>query len=76
MLYQFRSLLNLSVDPNAESAISQKVLESLLHFLEQHFTGTSWSGLSCDLTFGESGQAKAALALLHLLIDRWLPAIE
>lgn len=76
ILHQFRRLISLCVDTDTEPVIFQKVLETLLRVLERYSATTIWSGLSCDLAFGESGQAKATLALLHLLVDRWLPAIE
>lgn len=75
-LKQFRMLLSSSTEADADSGRSHEVLERLLQYLERHYAAMSWSGLSCHLTFGRSGQGKTAVALLHWLIDRSLHAIE
>jgi hypothetical protein len=36
----------------------------------------AWSGFPHELTFGEPGRTQAGLAALHLLLERWLPAIK
>jgi len=72
IIYQFRSLLN----GLACSTQSHKVLESLLRYLERSPVAPNWSGSSCKLSFGKSGQEQTALALIRLLIDRWLPVVE
>ncbi|KAJ7706421.1 Urb2/Npa2 family-domain-containing protein [Mycena rosella] len=53
-------------------------LDRLLSYLENHSgaSETSWSGASCSLTFGQRGKEESVLAILHMLIDRWLPTID
>ena len=54
-----------------------RTAENVLTYLENHFSvSAAWGGLSSQLTYGVTGQAEAALALLHLLLDRWLPVFE
>ncbi|KAJ7431795.1 hypothetical protein B0H11DRAFT_836888 [Mycena galericulata] len=72
----FRILLKWStVD---EDNRTQASLDRLLSYLENNFgfLETSWSGVSSSLTFGSQGKAESALAILHMLIDRWLPTID
>lgn len=76
VLYQFRTLLSQFQDATADFHWKQALTNALI-YLEKHFTTSAvWGGLSCNLSFGESGKADAAVALLHLLLDRWLPVIE
>ncbi|KAH9853182.1 Urb2/Npa2 family-domain-containing protein [Lenzites betulinus] len=67
----FRTLLHqcsLDTLPTAD------VLESLLAYLEAHLPSykTAWTGKAHTL----SSDAESALALLHLLADRWLPYFD
>ncbi|KAJ7900109.1 Urb2/Npa2 family-domain-containing protein [Mycena olivaceomarginata] len=72
----FRMLLKWSaVDEPIRTGDS---IDRLLSFLEDNSNspGNSWSGTSCSLTFGSKGKEDSALAILHMLIDRWLPTID
>jgi len=40
------------------------------------YLSVAWSGHPHDLTLREEGRAGAGLAVLHLLLERWLPVIE
>lgn len=50
------------------------VLDGLLSYLESHLgdDGVSWSGKAHSL----SGHSAGGVAVLHLLVDRWLPDFE
>ena len=54
------------------------VVEKILSYLERSFTPADvvWSGQPHHLTFGQPGKAECALALLHLILERWLPTVE
>ncbi|KAF7339844.1 Urb2 domain-containing protein [Mycena venus] len=71
----FRMLLKWSaVDEPVRTGDS---IDRLLGFLETNSNSkTSWSGASCSLTFGSRGKEESVLAILHMLIDRWLPIID
>lgn len=58
---------------------ASQVIDHALRFVDRrlsHNMSISWSGNPHDLTFGENGRARAGLAVLHLMLERWLPAIE
>ncbi|KAJ7783538.1 Urb2/Npa2 family-domain-containing protein [Mycena maculata] len=61
-----------------EPTRTQGPMERLLMYLENNYGSleASWSGVSCSLTFGSRGKAESVLAILHMLIDRWLPTID
>lgn len=56
----------------------QATIDKLLEYLETNFRPLDgyWSGEGYQLTFGEQEKADSALALLHLVLERWLPDIE
>ncbi|KAH7921149.1 hypothetical protein BV22DRAFT_1038989 [Leucogyrophana mollusca] len=72
----FRSLMSQLED--SDQTHTCDVLDAALLYLERHFTPQSarWSGISCHLSIGERGRHEASLALLHLLVDRWLSVID
>ncbi|KAF8895057.1 Urb2/Npa2 family-domain-containing protein [Gymnopilus junonius] len=55
-----------------------EVIGPFFHYLEKNFTSIDvrWSGYDHHLTKGEPGRAESALALLHIVIERWLPEID
>lgn len=61
-----------------DASVSQVVVEKFLLYLERSFTPSDvvWSGQPHHLTFGQPGKAECALALLHLILERWLPTVE
>ncbi|KAI9066632.1 hypothetical protein FKP32DRAFT_1589329 [Trametes sanguinea] len=67
----FRSLLH---QCSCEALSPQAVLDKLLAILEKHpsVDKTSWTGKAHVL----HSEAEAALALLHILTDRWLPHFD
>ena len=52
----------------------EAVLDGLLGYLETHITveAISWTGRSYAL----NGHNTGGVAVLHLLVDRWLPDFE
>ncbi|KIM48444.1 hypothetical protein M413DRAFT_440178 [Hebeloma cylindrosporum] len=56
----------------------QELFDRLLLYLEKHFSpaGNQWSGHGHHLTKDESGKGQAALAIMHLIIERWMPEID
>lgn len=56
----------------------EDVINRLLEYIEQNFsaTGIVWSGNASHLTRSEIGRAEAALAVMHMVVERWLPDIE
>ncbi|KAJ7139899.1 Urb2/Npa2 family-domain-containing protein [Mycena epipterygia] len=72
----FRILLKWSTI--SEPTRTQALMDRLLSYLENQASSldTSWSGGSYSSTFGPQGKAENVLALLHMLIDRWLPTID
>ncbi|KAJ7107656.1 Urb2/Npa2 family-domain-containing protein [Mycena crocata] len=75
-LEHFRILIKWSAvsDPGS----TQELLDGLLNYLEGHSGSSqaSWSGTSCSLTFGSQGRGECVLAILQMLIERWLPTID
>ena len=53
-------------------------MERLLKYLESHFytADVRWSGRAHHLTKSESGRVECALAIMHMIFERWLPVIE
>lgn len=53
-------------------------MERLLKYLESYFcpTGIHWSGQAHHLTKIGPDRAECALAILHMIFERWLPVIE
>ncbi|PPR01182.1 hypothetical protein CVT24_006058 [Panaeolus cyanescens] len=72
----FRYLLHGAT--NSEQEFGQKVIQLVLHYLVNNFSSSSvhWSGEAHRLGGGQAGKAKGALALLHMLVERWLPVIN
>ncbi|KAJ7042473.1 Urb2/Npa2 family-domain-containing protein [Mycena alexandri] len=72
----FRMLLKWSaVD---EPARTQDSVDRLLSYLEDNAgrLDTSWSGVTSSLASGPRGKSQSSLAILHMLIDRWLPTMD
>ncbi|KAJ6574877.1 Urb2/Npa2 family-domain-containing protein [Mycena capillaripes] len=71
----FRMLLKWSAVDEPER--TRDAMDRLLAYLESNSSAleTSWSGASSSLTFGLEGKEESVLAILHMLIDRWLPVI-
>ncbi|KAF7982078.1 hypothetical protein HWV62_30382 [Athelia sp. TMB] len=66
-----------SVLSSGTDSPSMRTAEIALTYLEHHFSvSAAWGGLSSQLTSEVTGRAEAALALLHLLLDRWLPVFD
>jgi nucleolar pre-ribosomal-associated protein 2 len=55
-----------------------EIFDCLLLYLEKYFSPSDvqWSGHGHHLTADESGRAQAALAIMHMVIERWMPDIE
>ena len=55
-----------------------ETFDCLLLYLERYFFAPDihWSGHGHHLTKDENGKARAALALMHMVIERWMPEIE
>ena len=70
-IQQFRTLLH---QCSVDALRPHDVLDVLLSYLENHLpsVSTTWSGKAHTLSTG----AEAAVALLHVLTDRWLPYFE
>lgn len=51
-----------------------EILDHVFSYLNGSFKSSNrgWSGLACHLKSPESG----ALALFHLILERWLPFVE
>lgn len=64
--------------PVDEPTRTQSPMDRLLNYLENNCgpSETSWSGASYSLTSGREGQQESVLAIMHMLIDRWLPTID
>lgn len=61
---------------NSEAA---QAIDHILRFVDSELSlnmSVTWSGHPHDLTFHEEGRAGAGLAVLHLLLERWLSEIE
>ena len=73
---QFRALLYGLSQGNGVNP--EDLISSLLDRLEKHFVASDiiWSGNGHHLTKGELGLAESALALMHMVVERWLPEIE
>lgn len=73
---QFRYIFSKTAvrDPTETRA----TIEQALVYLEQtlSYKKSRWSGYPHQLTFGKEGRANGALALLHMLVERWLPILE
>jgi len=56
----------------------EEIIGHLLDFLERNFQAEKarWSGQGYRLTHGELGRRHSSLALLCMVVDRWLPEIE
>ncbi|EKM83399.1 hypothetical protein AGABI1DRAFT_123732 [Agaricus bisporus var. burnettii JB137-S8] len=70
----YRILLQ-DAEQDIEGVKIPKIIDNILSYLNGGFKpsdSTSWSGLPCDLKSQQSG----ALAVLHLILERWLPLID
>ncbi|KAK7064414.1 Urb2 domain-containing protein [Favolaschia claudopus] len=72
----FRMLLRWSTPDEPDG--SQNSFERLLTYLEVNIDSkdTSWSGNPYSLSFGTRGGKESALAVLHMILDRWLPLFD
>ncbi|KXN84790.1 hypothetical protein AN958_12084 [Leucoagaricus sp. SymC.cos] len=70
----FRTLLYYTSLDNVSQDGALQVFDAIMSYLERAFKPSDchWSGMSCQLKTTESG----ALAVLHLLLERWLPFID
>ncbi|KAF8641079.1 hypothetical protein AX17_000723 [Amanita inopinata Kibby_2008] len=61
-----------------EPTETQAVIDQALLCLERGLSPveSKWSGHLYRLTYSEGGRADGALALLHMLVERWLPVID
>ncbi|RDB29584.1 hypothetical protein Hypma_015277 [Hypsizygus marmoreus] len=71
-----RTLLHLA--PFHDQAVTRAVLDHLLAFLEKNFTNSdsSWAGRPHGLALDKQGRRECALALMHMVVQRWLPLLE
>lgn len=71
----FRVLLCIS--SHADPQRVEDLMERLLKYLESHFCpDVHWSGQVHHLTRIQPGRAKCALAIMHMMFERWLPVID
>ncbi|PFH50737.1 hypothetical protein AMATHDRAFT_144471 [Amanita thiersii Skay4041] len=72
----FRYLFSKS--PARDSDETQHVIDQALRYVERWLSvaDSRWSGHPHRLTYDGRGKADSALALLHLLVGRWLPIID
>ncbi|KAF5337392.1 hypothetical protein D9611_003253 [Ephemerocybe angulata] len=72
-----RTLLDqaFTMEPSEVSSSIDHTLQLVDKRLSPHMA-TTWSGSVHELTFGEMGQALSGLAVLHLVLERWLPVID
>ncbi|KAF9451771.1 hypothetical protein P691DRAFT_698549 [Macrolepiota fuliginosa MF-IS2] len=70
----FRTLLYYVSMHDIQQDATLEVFDKILSYLNSAFkpSDASWSGLPCLLKTPESG----ALALLHLMLERWLPFVD
>ncbi|KAJ2928969.1 hypothetical protein H1R20_g8232, partial [Candolleomyces eurysporus] len=76
-LETFRTLFDQTVAMEA-SEVSQSI-DFALGFVDKtlmHRLDTTWSGFAHELTNGQEGRARSGLAVLHIILERWLPVIE
>ncbi|KAF8078378.1 Urb2/Npa2 family-domain-containing protein [Lyophyllum atratum] len=61
-----------------EHTESQAAFDHALTYLERNFktSKASWSGQAHHLTPEKMGRKESALALMHMIAERWLPVIE
>ncbi|TFK23128.1 hypothetical protein FA15DRAFT_621503 [Coprinopsis marcescibilis] len=63
--------------PSIEGAAASETIDSVLTYIEGRIDPSiSWSGQGHELSKDEFGRARASLALLHLVLERWLPTID
>ncbi|KAH0590433.1 hypothetical protein H2248_000586 [Termitomyces sp. 'cryptogamus'] len=72
----FRFLFHVSLHRDQSS--SQAAFNHSLAYLEKNFqvSPASWSGQLHRLSLDKQGQKECALALMHMIVERWLPVIE
>ncbi|KAJ2920391.1 hypothetical protein MD484_g47, partial [Candolleomyces efflorescens] len=73
----FRTLFDLGLAMDATEA--SQTIDFALAFVDKTLMprlDTIWSGFAHELTFGPEGRAQAGLAVLHMILERWLPVIE
>ena len=56
----------------------EEIIDHLLDFLEKSVPveNVRWSGQVYQLTHGELGRRTSSLAVLCMVVERWLPEIE
>ncbi|KAG6902814.1 hypothetical protein C0995_011301 [Termitomyces sp. Mi166 len=61
-----------------DQSSSQAAFSHSLAYLEKNLqvSPVSWSGQAHGLSLDEQGQKECALALMHMIVERWLPVIE
>ncbi|KAG5639320.1 hypothetical protein H0H81_004523 [Sphagnurus paluster] len=59
-----------------EQVASQLAFDHALTYLEKNIEQPSWSGQVHQLTLEKRDQRQTASALLHMILERWLPVIE
>jgi len=53
------------------------LFDKALLYMNRHFSSSvSWSGRLHHLTLENQGKMKGSLALMHMIIQKWLPLIE
>ncbi|KAM6497881.1 Urb2/Npa2 family domain containing protein [Amanita muscaria] len=57
---------------------TERLFDDVLAYIEQSLSPAKsrWSGHTYQLTYDDEGKASSALALLHMLVERWLPVID
>jgi hypothetical protein len=59
--------------------LNENFFDLLLAFVELYYSRTDvgWSGKDCDLTCrGKKGKTKCAIALVWMIVERWLDVVE
>ncbi|TDL28743.1 hypothetical protein BD410DRAFT_824373 [Rickenella mellea] len=65
------------LEPSQATPHSKSTWDTLLAYLCLHLqSDTTWSGLSSELELSEEGRRRAALALWHMTLDKWLPIMD
>lgn len=61
-----------------EAEVSQSI-DLALKFVDKRLIqnlDVTWSGFAHELAPGQAGRAQSGLAVLHIILERWLPVIE
>ncbi|KAG5648160.1 hypothetical protein DXG03_006114 [Asterophora parasitica] len=75
-LASYRYLFHVSL--TREEVASQAAFDYALIYVEKNFktSKATWDGQAHQLTTEKRSRREAALALVHMIVERWLPAIE